>query len=98
MIPVEPVTQPIVNADGTLGSKPAEYDGDGNLIPDPSWVEYVRTPHIHAVFGTSLNDETDRCARAYGWEIGQGKPLAAMIDSSPDNPFMDRDWRDKVAK
>jgi hypothetical protein len=42
--------------------------------------------------------EMDRNARAYGWEIGHGKPLAAVIEFSEDNPFLDPTWRDLVTK
>lgn len=41
-------------------------------------------------------DEMDRNARAYGWEIGQGQVMAQVINFSPDNPFLDPDWRDHV--
>lgn len=41
-------------------------------------------------------DEMDRNARAYGWEIGQGKPLTQVLDFSPDNPFLYLNWRDNV--
>ena len=38
--------------------------------------------------------EIDRNARAYGWEVRNGHPLTEKIEStSPDNPFMDSDWR-----
>lgn len=40
--------------------------------------------------------ELDRVARAYGFEVGRGKPLAPSIDSSEDNPFLDPNWRDQV--
>ena len=35
----------------------------------------------------------DRNARAYGWEIGHGQPLTQVIDFSPENPFIDPNWR-----
>jgi len=40
-------------------------------------------------------EEIDRNARAYGYEIGRGKPMTDQLDASPDNPFLDPDWRDK---
>ena len=43
-----------------------------------------------------LMDEADRNARAYGWEIGHGKPMAPVIDYSPDNPFLKSDWRNRA--
>lgn len=42
-------------------------------------------------------EEIDRNARAYGWEIGRGHPLHSTIKvNSPDNPFLDSDWRSKI--
>lgn len=40
--------------------------------------------------------EIDRNARAYGFEVGRGKPLTKTMTFSDDNPFIDRNWRDKV--
>lgn len=40
--------------------------------------------------------ELDRCARAYGYEIGRGQPIAPSVESTEGNPFMDPNWRDKV--
>lgn len=36
----------------------------------------------------------DRQARAYGWEIGAGHPMAEKIESSLNNPFLDPNWRE----
>lgn len=36
--------------------------------------------------------EIDRNARAYGFEIGRGRPVQDVVASSPDNPFLDPDW------
>ena len=43
----------------------------------------------------SLTEEQDRNARAYGWEVGQGAPIADNLPESPGNPFSDPDWRQK---
>lgn len=44
-------------------------------------------------------EEIDRNARAYGWEIGNGHPLAERIEElSDDNPFLDKKWREKMMK
>ena len=43
-------------------------------------------------------DEMDRNARAYGWEIGRGKPLTQVLDFSPENPFIDPNWKEKVSE
>lgn len=41
-------------------------------------------------------EEIDRNARAYGYEIGRGAPLVAVVESSDDNPFLDPNWRGQV--
>jgi hypothetical protein len=51
--------------------------------------------------GTTLpsarEQEIDRNARAYGWSVGRGHPLAEQIeDVDPENPFLDPNWRDKI--
>ncbi len=46
--------------------------------------------------GTPVHEEIDRCARAYGWEVGRGKPMDKVIETSPDNPFMDIHWRTQM--
>jgi hypothetical protein len=41
--------------------------------------------------------EIDRNARAYGWEVGRGHPLAERIESTdPSNPFLAPDWHKNV--
>ena len=41
--------------------------------------------------------EVDRNARAYGFEIGRGKPLTKTVDGlSDDNPFLTSTWRNRV--
>lgn len=44
-------------------------------------------------------NEVDRCARAYGWEIGQGNTPEGPFDgvvASPKNPFNHKDWRERL--
>lgn len=42
-------------------------------------------------------DEVDRCARAYGWEVGRGRTLVqGEIGLSEDNPFRSSHWKDGV--
>lgn len=42
-------------------------------------------------------EESDRCARAYGWEVGYGHPLVKQINElCKTNPFLDPNWRDKL--
>jgi hypothetical protein len=41
--------------------------------------------------------EIDRCARAYGWEIGNGQYMMHKIVAvTPGNPFLLPNWRDMV--
>lgn len=40
--------------------------------------------------------EIDRNARSYGFEVGRGAPLGQDLESSPDNPFLDPEWRSEV--
>lgn len=44
----------------------------------------------------AMLEEVDRNARAYGWEIGRGRALTEVVDYSPDNPFLDPDWRKRM--
>lgn len=40
----------------------------------------------------------DRNARAYGYEVGKTGELVAVVENtSPDNPFLDPNWRDRLA-
>jgi len=41
-------------------------------------------------------EEIDRCARAYGWEIGRGQPFALKIETVEENPFANPNWRENV--
>lgn len=41
-------------------------------------------------------EEIDRNARAYGFEVGRGKDPKGVIHTSPDNPFMDKGWKDNI--
>ena len=63
-------------------------------------------PYEPAIYGMGLSgeglrmvDEIDRNARAYGYEIGRGHPLAKFIPVASDgNPFLKFDWRDGLQK
>lgn len=41
-------------------------------------------------------EELDRQARAYGWEVGNGKPLDISFELSRNNPFAYENWRDII--
>lgn len=49
----------------------------------------------------SNEEEADRQARAYGWEMGNaghsGK-LVEMVTTSPENPFLDPDWKSRITR
>lgn len=38
-------------------------------------------------------ERLDRCARAYGWEVGRGHPIVEELETTEENPFMDPDWK-----
>jgi len=40
-------------------------------------------------------EEFGRNARAYGWEVGRGAPIAKMLETTDGNPFMNPDWREE---
>ncbi len=46
---------------------------------------------------TTVAEEVIRNASAYAYEIGRGQPMNQTIHASFDNPFLDKDWRKKVA-
>lgn len=50
------------------------------------------------VYSRDEIEEFTRNARAYGWEVGKGKPLTETISTSPDNPFLDPNWRDHLGE
>ena len=35
-------------------------------------------------------------AAAYGYEIGRGKALRTVVNTTPDNPFLNKHWRREV--
>lgn len=37
--------QPYVNPDGSIGVKPAVFTPEGELVPDPSWVAFLKEFH-----------------------------------------------------
>lgn len=43
-------------------------------------------------------EEIDRNARAYGWEVGQGRVMRYEMDFSSGNPFMDPHWRSRISE
>lgn len=63
-------------------------------------------PYDPAIFGPGASqdglkiiNEIDRNARAYGWEIGQGRQLTTFMPAiNPKNPFLQSDWRDPLYK
>lgn len=53
--------------------------------------------HVGQTKITYIDEEADRNARAYGYEIGKGRPLVAILgEISEDNPFINPDWRDTI--
>lgn len=46
------------------------------------WLDRVKQ------FTRERESEIDRNARAYGWEVGNGKEAKDVIEASPDNPYL----------
>lgn len=44
----------------------------------------------------SETQEIVRNAMAYAWEVGHGQPLKPVLDTTPENPFMNKNWREAV--
>lgn len=47
---------------------------------------------------TSDDEDADRQARAYGWEVCNSGKLTYVVTTSKDNPFLDPDWRNKLSQ
>lgn len=66
----------------------------------PQYSEFLFPDNLQvslASIDTPDLDEVDRCARAYGWEVGRGRTLVqGEIGLSEDNPFRTLHWRDGV--
>lgn len=59
----------------------------------------ARKPEANIPLDVRYFEELDRNARAYGFEVGRGHPLTEKLEYlSPDNPFMDREWRSRIIK
>ena len=44
-------------------------------------------------------EEMDRNARAYGWQVGRSGTFPTDVtETTDDNPFVDPNWRDKLAR
>ena len=56
---------------------------------------FKRTRAVTQEFG-DITEEIARNAAAYGFEIGMGKRMTAVLEAGPSNPFLSKDWRDKV--
>lgn len=59
-------------------------------------MRFMKPKQRHRLLSPQQLEELDRNARAYGFEIGRGQRTDSdQIDSSPDNPFLDPDWRNR---
>lgn len=74
--------------------------GEMAFVSKPIHAESRRRGAIHpSAIAPEDIEEIDRSARSYGWEIGHGHPLTERIEAtSPDNPFRDANWRERVGK
>lgn len=53
--------------------------------------------HLPVVSEAERLEEIDRNARAYGWEVGKGRPVTGeILMTSSDNPFLDPNWRENI--
>lgn len=81
-----------------IGDADVLEDGTASfIVRDADIVEKLHNIEHNAFSIVSFGDmeEADRCARAYGYEIGKGRSLAEhLVEVSDDNPFMYRDWKD----
>src|SRR3954447_8135117 len=46
--------QPYVNPDGSIGAKPAVFDDNGELVPDPWWVEFLKEAYLGKPYDETL--------------------------------------------
>lgn len=83
---------------------PTSTDDPGGIVCIPCFVTRASAAGVGPIWklvpqGTSDPvplEEIDRNARAYGWEVGRGRSIDEVFESSPDNPFLDPGWRDGV--
>lgn len=81
-----------------------QYITDVTIMKDPDGEKVVAVwdddEHIedkpNRKCGPTNPEEIDRNARAYGWEVGKHGQLDPTVGLSPDNPFADPNWRDRV--
>lgn len=57
---------------------------------------HVRVMELAYALALSELVEIDRNARAYGFEVGRGAPLAEVIEYAGGNPFIDPSWHDQI--
>lgn len=46
--------QPFILPDGSIGVRSAEFDEDGKLIPDPTWIEYLKEARLGKQYDETL--------------------------------------------
>ena len=82
-----------------LASARKPHSPDAAILESAAIYERYINGGIEAAFDFRVVRETaleemDRCARAYGYEIGKGHPLTYIVhDISEDNPFRDEHWK-----
>lgn len=82
-----------------------EYEGQSLILNGEQYQRLTQLAQTNTIGADRMarallktQEEADRNARAFGWEIGHGQELGKVIESSPDNPFLDPNWRRKVPK
>lgn len=46
--------QPYVRPDGSIAVKPAVFNDDGELVPDPSWIEFLKEASLGKSYSETL--------------------------------------------
>lgn len=75
---------------------------DQSIEAFETWVTEHRSqlsefnPWSHSTLSAKEICAIDRNARAYGFEIGRGKAIGRVIWYSEDNPFIHKDWQERM--
>jgi len=88
--------EPYVNPDGSIGAKPAVFDDNGELVPDPSWVEFLKEAYLGKPYDETLiegpmplvvnlgeffSDPAGAIGRATVYQMNNGcKRISIMLD------------------
>lgn len=73
--------QPVVSEDGTIGAKPAVRDEHGMIIPDPSWVKFLKEMREGTAMAQQSNIPNAELAERFGYHKADATtgPLHAQL-------------------